>query len=65
VALSDSALGAIKKYVAQTSGANEVVLKQSIDPSVIGGMNIVFDGKIYDATILNQIIKLKKDLQIA
>jgi len=28
-------------------------------------MNIVFDGKIYDATISNQIIKLKKDLQIA
>jgi len=41
------------------------VLKQCIDPSVIGGMNIVFDGKIYDATISNQIIKLKKDLQIA
>jgi F0F1-type ATP synthase delta subunit len=65
VALSDSALDAIKKYVAQTAGANEVVLKQLIDPSVLGGMNIVFDGKIYDATISNQIIKLKKDLQIA
>lgn len=65
VALTASALDAIKKYVAQTAGANEVVLKQLIDPSVLGGMNIVFDGKIYDATISNQIIKLKKDLQIA
>jgi F-type H+-transporting ATPase subunit delta len=65
VALSEQALDAVKKYVAQTSGANGVVLKQCIDPSVIGGMNIVFDGKIYDATISNQIIKLKKDLQIA
>lgn len=65
VALSEQALQAVKKYVAQTSGANDVVLKQCIDPSVIGGMNIVFDGKIFDATISNQIIKLKKDLQIA
>jgi F-type H+-transporting ATPase subunit delta len=65
VQLSDSALSAIKKYVARTSGANDVVLTQSIDPTVIGGMNIVFDGKIYDATLSNQILKLKKDLQIA
>ena len=65
VALSEQALQAVKKYVAQTSGANDVVLKQCINPSVIGGMNIVFDGKIFDATISNQIIKLKKDLQIA
>jgi len=65
VALSEQALDAVKKYVAQTAGANDVVLKQCIDPTVIGGMNIVFDGKIYDATISNQIIKLKKDLQIA
>jgi F-type H+-transporting ATPase subunit delta len=65
VALSEKALQAVKKYVAQTSGANDVLLKQCIDPSVIGGMNIVFDGKIFDATISNQIIKLKKDLQIA
>lgn len=65
VALSEQALQAVKKYVAQTSGANDVVLKQCVDPSVIGGMNIVFDGKIFDATISNQIIKLKKDLQIA
>jgi len=65
VQLSDSALSAIKKYVARTSGANDVLLTQSIDPIVIGGMNIVFDGKIYDATLSNQILKLKKDLQIA
>ena len=65
VQLKDSALSAIKKYVAQTSGANDVVLTQSIDPTVIGGLNIVFDGKIYDATLSNQILKLKKDLQIA
>lgn len=65
VALSEQALQAIKAYVAKTAGANDVVLKQCIDPTVIGGMNIVFDGKIYDATISNQIIKLKKDLQIA
>ena len=65
VQLSESALEAVKKYVAQTSGANRVLLTQSIDPTVIGGLNIVFDGKIYDATLSNQILKLKKDLQIA
>jgi F-type H+-transporting ATPase subunit delta len=65
VTLSEKALDAVKKYVAQVSGANDVVVVQRIDPSVIGGMNIVFDGKIFDATISNQIIKLKKDLQIA
>ncbi len=65
VQLTDAALEAVKKYVAHTSGANNVILTQSIDPTVIGGLNIVFDGKIYDATLSNQILKLKKDLQIA
>jgi F-type H+-transporting ATPase subunit delta len=65
VQLSDVALESVKKYVAQTSGANSVLLTQSIDPTVIGGLNILFDGKIYDATLSNQILKLKKDLQIA
>lgn len=65
VALTPDTLYAIKQYVATTSGANDVLLEQRIDPTLIGGMNIVFDGKIYDATISNQILKLKKDLQIA
>lgn len=65
VQLSNDALDAVKKYVAQASGANNVVLTQSIDSTVIGGLNIVFGGKIYDATLSNQILKLKKDLQIA
>jgi F-type H+-transporting ATPase subunit delta len=65
VPLSNQALDAVKKYVAHTSGANNVVLTQNIDSSVIGGLNIMFGGKIYDATLSNQILKLKKDLQIA
>lgn len=64
-ALNENALVAVNQYVKSTSGANEVQLTQAIDASVIGGMNIVFDGKIYDATLSNQILKLKKDLQIA
>lgn len=65
VPLSNQALDAVKKYVAHTSGANNVVLTQTIDSTVIGGLNIMFGGKIYDATLSNQILKLKKDLQIA
>lgn len=56
---------AVKEYVAKQTGAKEVQLKQVIDTNVIGGINIVFDGKIYDSTISSQLLKLKKDLQIA
>lgn len=65
VALNDADVKTVKSYVAQKTGANEVQLKQVIDAEVIGGINIVFDGKIYDSTVSNQILKIKKDLQIA
>ncbi len=65
VDLSAKEVKAVKEYVAKQTGAKEVQLKQTIDASVIGGINIVFDGKIFDSTIASQLLKLKKDLQIA
>lgn len=65
VALSDADVKAVKSYVAKQTGASEVQLNQVIDADVIGGLNIVFDGKIFDSTVSNQLQKIKKDLQIA
>ena len=65
VALSAADVKAVKSYVAKQTGASEVQLKEVIDAEVIGGINIVFDGKIYDSTVSNQLLKIKKDLQIA
>ena len=65
VALSDADVNAVKSYVAKQTGASEVQLNQVIDADVIGGLNIVFDGKIFDSTVSNQLLKIKKDLQIA
>lgn len=65
LALSDANLQAIKTYIVEAAGASDVLITQTIDPTLIGGMNIMFDGKIYDATLSNQLNKLKKDLQIA
>jgi len=65
IALNAADTEAVKSYVAKQTGAKEVQLTQVIDADVIGGINIVFDGKIYDSTVSNQILKIKKDLQIA
>ncbi len=63
--LSDGNLKAIKTYILETAGSSDVLITQTLDPTLIGGMNIMFEGKIYDATLSNKLNKLKKDLQIA
>jgi F-type H+-transporting ATPase subunit delta len=65
VEMTDADIKAVKSYVAKQTGATEVQLKQIVDSDVIGGINVVFDGKIYDSTVSNQLLKIKKDLQIA
>ena len=65
VELSKDTLNSIEKYVVEQTQAKSVVLNTQINSRVIGGLTIEFDGKIYDSTVVNQLNKIKKELQIA
>src|SRR5574344_1320192 len=42
----------------------KIDLKEEIDESVIGGFKIMIEDKYYDATVLNQLNRLRKDLSL-
>lgn len=65
VKLDDSTATQITDFVKKQTGKNSIELRQSIDSSVIGGLVISFEDKLYDTSINTQINKLKKELNIA
>ncbi len=65
VTLEASEIKRIENYIIEQTQAKSVLMNQLIDKEIIGGITIEFDGKIYDNTIISQLNKVKKELQIA
>ena len=65
VALDENSLKQVEQYVKIKTAAKAVQITTKVDPSLVGGMTIMFEGKIYDNSIATQINKLKKELNIA
>lgn len=65
VALTPASLSQIESYILTQSGANQVQLSQVVNPAVVGGLTIEFEGRILDKTVAGHIRTLKKELQLA
>jgi F-type H+-transporting ATPase subunit delta len=65
VELEEKELDAIRAFIKQKTGARTVNIHTGVDASLIGGLRIMFDGKLYDSSISSQINTLKKELKIA
>jgi len=63
--LDAKSLAQVEQYVKTNTGANSVQITTKVDASLVGGITIMFDGKIYDSSIASQINKLKSELNIA
>lgn len=63
--LDKDSLNQAEMFVKAKTGANAVEITSEVDQSLIGGMTIMFEGKIYDSSIASQIKKIKKELNIA
>jgi F0F1-type ATP synthase delta subunit len=51
--------GEIKKQIAGMVGAKDLQLRETIDPSVLGGMQIDIPGKRFDGTLRHRLAALK------
>lgn len=57
-ALSDKTRRHISDFIKDKSGASQIVLREKIDPDVIGGIRLVFAGKLLDATVATKLERL-------
>jgi len=65
VTLTPASLSQIESYILTQSGAKQVQLSQVVNPAVVGGLTIEFEGRILDKTVAGHIRTLKKELQLA
>lgn len=63
--LDDETMSRISAFVKANTGAKQVFINQKTDQNLIGGMTVSFEGKFYNSSVLGQIQKMKKELNIA
>ena len=62
-ALDAASLEAIKSQLAAAGKTeNNVELVPAVDPSILGGFILEFDGKVYDASVAHKLNEIKKTL---
>ncbi|MCB9819707.1 F0F1 ATP synthase subunit delta [Candidatus Nomurabacteria bacterium] len=56
--LTGESRSAVKSYVIRVTGANKVIIRETVDPSVIGGVKIALPGRLLDTTVAAKLEKL-------
>ncbi len=65
IALTAQAVSEIESFIIKQSGAKKVQLTQVVNPQVVGGFTVEFEGRLLDKTVAGHIRTLKKELQLA
>jgi len=65
IALDKDTLSGIEQFVKKNAGNKQVVITQKVNSALIGGLTILFDGRMYDSSVIGQINKMKKELNLA
>lgn len=56
--LSTEAKKSLEAFIKSNTGADEIVLREHIDPDVIGGMRVSYGDKLLDATVATKLERL-------
>ena len=59
--ISDSELKTLENILSKKLN-NEVVLSRRVEPSLLGGIRVFIDGKVYDGSLSTKIENLRKEL---
>lgn len=60
--LSEAAVNAVRtKLIDTTKTSDNIELMTAVDPDLIGGYVLEFDGNVYDASIKHKLVQLKDD----
>lgn len=57
--LSDATNTALKQFIAEKTGATDITLTETIDPSVLGGVKVELPGQELDTTIIRKLTHLR------
>ena len=63
-AFDDASRSQLKQFIAGATGATSVVLRETTDTQLIGGVVIETPGKYFDSSILSQLNQLKHNAKV-
>lgn len=63
-ALTEKERKHIVAYLEKETGANDIKIAETVDPTIIGGLIIKYGDSLIDSSISSQINNIKKELQI-
>ena len=58
--LDGEALDAVRSRLGNYT-QKEIELETTVDPEILGGFSVEFDGNMYDATLSRQVAQLRKE----
>lgn len=61
--LTDQTLSFLNKYIKESSQAKEIVVKNTIDANVLGGVVIKYGDRIVDGSLKIKLLSLKQSIQ--
>lgn len=62
--LSHTAQSIIRSALIERYAVKDIILKERIDPAIIGGIKIKIKDEVFDATIKNRLVTLAKKLKV-
>lgn len=60
--LEDKSLAEAENYLKDKTKAKKVVFKESLDPSLLGGVVLRYEGRVLDASLKNVLAELKNKI---
>lgn len=61
--LNEGLIQILKEYIASTTGAKEVKVRQKIDKNILGGVVIKYNDQVLDASLKKGLQDLKKQMK--
>lgn len=58
--IDEKSLAMVKKHIKDDTGAKEVIISEKIDKSIIGGVVLEYDNKVFDNSLRTKINNLKR-----
>lgn len=58
--IDEKSLAMVKKHIKDDTGAKEIVISEKIDKSIIGGVILEYDNKVFDNSLRTKINNLKR-----
>ena len=61
---NESIINQVRNLIQQQTGSTDITIETKVDPSLLGGFVLKFDDKLFDTSLANKLVELKKEFRV-